>query len=379
MLINNWYVLGLSEHVKDQPVGVHALGQDFVLFRDQQQKVHCLSDTCVHRGGSLCRGAVVDGTVECPYHGWRYDGAGQCVEIPSLGPDEKIPKRARVDSYPTDERWGWIWVFLGDLPEAERPPLPEFFPEYGQPDSEWRYLRGEIVFDCNWVRAIENGVDRTHAVWVHTDFGNPERKVPKPFHVVDDNHSLYCRSSSKPLDKRGAWREVIPDNRGERDNVVQIYVPAPSIRIEMHMQPPKSMFIVTAYTPINEHQTRLTFIHSRNFLTDESHDEDTLKRMFLVLNEDAVILNYLKPARVPPTLGDELLLDSDRHGVMFRQKVKAREALGHAIDARAMQGEDDYARVIPSPARRADPKNWVLQPVLMRATPGASEPGTGDG
>lgn len=373
MLINNWYVLGLSAEVKDKPVGVHALGQDFVLFRDKGNKVHCLSDTCVHRGGSLCRGEVVNGTVECPYHGWRYDGAGQCVEIPSLGPGEKIPKRARVDSYPTDERWGWIWVFLGDLPESERPPLPEFFPEYDQPDNGWRYLRGEIVFDCNWVRAIENGVDRTHAVWVHTDFGNPERKVPKPFEVIDANNSLYCKSKVKPLDKRGAWREVIPDNRDERDNVVQIYVPAPSIRIEMHMQPPKTMFIVTAYTPINEGQTRLTFIHSRNFLTEEKHDEDTLKRMFLVLNEDAVILNHLKPSRVPPTLSDELLLDSDRHGVMFRRKIKAREAAGDAIDTQAMQGEDDFARVIPSPARREDPKNWVLKPVLMRRAPAPGE------
>jgi hypothetical protein len=229
------------------------------------------------------------------------------------------------------------------------------------------------------VRAIENGVDRTHAVWVHRDFGNPERKVPKPFEVIDANNSLYCKSKVKPLDKRGAWREVIPDNRDERDNVVQIYVPAPSIRIEMHMQPPKSMFIVTAYTPINEGQTRLTFIHSRNFLTEEKHDDDTLKRMFLVLNEDAVILNHLKPPRVPPMLSDELLLDTDRHGVMFRRKVKAREAQGHAIDTLAMQGEDDYARVIPSPARREDPKNWVLQPVLMRSAPPGSESGTGNG
>jgi len=85
-----------------------------------------------------------------------------------------------------------------------------------------------------------------------------------------------------------------------------------------------------------------------------------------VLEEDKIILDRLKPQRVPPLLSDELLLDSDRHGVMFRQKVKEREAQGDAIDAHAMQGEDEYARVIPSPARRADPKNWVLRSVIMR-------------
>jgi phenylpropionate dioxygenase-like ring-hydroxylating dioxygenase large terminal subunit len=371
MLINNWYVLALSEDVGEEPHGVHALGQDFVLFRDQDRAVHCLSDVCVHKGGSLCRGKVVDGAVECPYHGWRYAGSGQCVEIPSLGPDGKIPKRARVDSYPTDERWGWIWVFLGDQPEDERPPLPDFFPEYEQPEADgmrWVFNRGKAQFNCNWVRAIENGVDRTHAVFVHTDFGNPERRVPLPYEVVDEEHRLYVKGTVKILNKRGEWKKEFPDGRDkeERENEVQIYVPAPCIRIQMHMAPPKSMIILTAYTPVSEDLTQLTFIQARNFMTDDKYSEDALKRVYLVLNEDARVLNHLRPARVPPSLSDELLLDNDRHGLMFRKRVKAREEAGEAIDSAAMAREDDYARVIPSPARRSDPKNWVLQPVLMR-------------
>jgi len=366
MLINNWYVLALSEEVGTEPLGVHALDQAFVLFRDEHGSVHCLSDICVHKGGSLCRGKIVDGAVECPYHGWRYNGQGNCVAIPSLGPDDRIPTRARVDSYPTDERWGWIWVFLGDRPAHERPPLPDFFPEYDSGDTDWRFVRGKARFDCNWVRAIENGVDRTHAVWVHTDFGNPQRKVAPAYDVLEDDHSLYVKGSGKPLNKRGKWREVFPDERGERENEVRIYEPAPCIRIQMHMQPPKTMIIVTAYTPISENLTQLTFIHARNFLPDPAYDEDTLNRVQFVIGEDAAVLNHLRPARVPPTLGDELLLESDKHGVLFRKRIKTREALGESIDARAMRNEDDYARVIPSPQRREDPKNWVLRPVLMR-------------
>jgi hypothetical protein len=132
------------------------------------------------------------------------------------------------------------------------------------------------------------------------------------------------------------------------------------------MQPPKSQIIVTAYTPIEENLTQLTFIQARNFLTEEKYDEDALKRVYLVLGEDAAVLDHLRPARVPPLLSDELLLESDKHGLLFRKRIKAREAAGEAIDTRAMQGEDDYARVIPSPARGLDPKNWVLRPVLMR-------------
>jgi phenylpropionate dioxygenase-like ring-hydroxylating dioxygenase large terminal subunit len=366
MLINNWYVLTNSEDVTEKPVGVHALGQDLVVFRDSEGHARVLSDTCVHKGGSLCRGKVVEGAVECPYHGWRYDGEGKCVEIPSLGKEARIPKRARVDAYPTEERWGWVWAFLGDLAEEDRPPLPDFFPEYEEQDGAWRFVRGTAQFDCNWVRALENGVDATHAVFVHTDFGNPERTVVGDYEVLDEDNRLYSTGEGEPVNKRGKWRDVLPDKRGKRQTEVQIFVPAPCIRIQMHMQPPISQIIVTAYTPIDENHTRLNFIHSRNFLMEEEHDADSLRRVHLVIGEDAAVINHLKPARVPPTLADELLLANDKHGTMFRKKVKAREAAGDAIDSQALAAEYEYARVIPSPARGADPKNWVLKPVPMR-------------
>ena len=88
--------------------------------------------------------------------------------------------------------------------------------------------------------------------------------------------------------------------------------------------------------------------------------------MYFVIEEDAVVLNHLQPARVPPTLADELHMPADKQGTIFRKKIKSLEAEGRAIDINAMKDEDDYARVIPSPQRREDPKNWVLKPVLMR-------------
>ncbi len=366
MLINNWYVLALSDAVTDMPVGAQALGQDFVLFRDESGEVHCLSDTCVHKGGSLCRGKVAGAAVQCPYHGWRFNEAGQCVEIPSISAEQSIPKRARVDAYPTAERWGWIWAFLGDLPKEEQPPLPDFFPELDGQLDDWRFTRGKAQFECNWVRAVENGVDRSHAVFVHTDFGNPERKAVADYDVIDDEQSLYVRGTSKPLDKRGQWREAIPDERTDRENEVRIYLRAPCIRIQMHMQPPKSQIIVTAYTPLADGLTQLHFIQARNFLIEEEYDEDSLKRVYFVLQEDAVVLNHLQPKRVPPTLADELLLDNDKHGTLFRKKVQELVTAGYAIDTLAMRDEIDRVRCIPSPARRADPNGWVHKPVLLR-------------
>ncbi|NBX41688.1 MAG: aromatic ring-hydroxylating dioxygenase subunit alpha, partial [Gammaproteobacteria bacterium] len=131
MLLNLWYVAALESDVpSDRPLGVRMLGQDLVLFRDAEGVIRALSDVCVHRGGSLCRGKLQAGRVACPYHGWEFDGEGQCVRIPALGDEANLPKRARVDAYPVELRYGLVWVFIGDAKADERPPIPDTFAPY---------------------------------------------------------------------------------------------------------------------------------------------------------------------------------------------------------------------------------------------------------
>jgi phenylpropionate dioxygenase-like ring-hydroxylating dioxygenase large terminal subunit len=97
-------------------------GLPFVVFRDQSGEARVLADTCVHRGGSLSKGLIKNGNAVCPYHGWEFGGDGKCSKVPSLGEVTKIPARAKVDAYPVQEKYGIVFAFLGDLPEAERPP-----------------------------------------------------------------------------------------------------------------------------------------------------------------------------------------------------------------------------------------------------------------
>ena len=129
MYINFWYPIIRSEDLgPDKPERAKVLGVNFVVFRDQEGRARVLSDTCVHRGGSL-GGAwelgqnprVVNGCVVCPYHGWEYNGEGECTNIPSIGYGKKPPARAKVDAYPVQEKYGIVFAFLGDLPESERP------------------------------------------------------------------------------------------------------------------------------------------------------------------------------------------------------------------------------------------------------------------
>ena len=146
------------------------LGVRLVAFRDGDGNARVLSDTCIHRGASLSKGKIVDGCVQCPYHGWQYDGEGRCVKIPTLK-DKSPPARAKVDSYPVYERYGVVFAFLGDLPESERPPVPVV----DEDGVEGWEVTGPIVFEINayFERSIENGMDPIHNEFVHPSQGAP--------------------------------------------------------------------------------------------------------------------------------------------------------------------------------------------------------------
>jgi len=165
MFINFWYAAEWGKNLKDRPLKRKILGQDLVLFRDSEGQAHCLSNTCSHRGGSLGNGQVVDGNIECPYHGWRYGGDGKCTRIPAIGKSAKPISRAKVDAYPVQEKYGLIFAFLGDLPEQQRPPLMNVT-QWGDPNYRFTFFDNTIK--ANYGLAMENGVDSSHTEFVHS-------------------------------------------------------------------------------------------------------------------------------------------------------------------------------------------------------------------
>lgn len=124
MLKNFWWPLAFSSEVSRKPIRVTALQEEFVAYRLPDGRANVLSDLCVHRGGALSDGWTQEDRIVCPYHGWEFRADGACVRIPANPPDAPVPRKARVDAYPTVEQMGWVWAFLGDIPAAERPPMP---------------------------------------------------------------------------------------------------------------------------------------------------------------------------------------------------------------------------------------------------------------
>lgn len=361
MIINQWYVAEEVANITDKPRRVKLLGFDFVLFRSEDGTINCLSDVCVHRGASLGAGRMEKGCVECPYHGWQFNGAGNVTKIPSLPADQKIPSRARVDSYPVQLKFGWVWVFLGDLPEAERPPLPDF-PEYDD-TANWRTVRGEWYWKADYVRIVENGLDFSHAPFVHPSFGDRDRAEIHDFELEVDEWSARAKVTYIPPLPKGVWKYV----RRERTPVQaqpSYHVSGATMRLDVWLTQTWRMVIFDVNTPIDENTTLTRWIMARSFFRQKLFDGDSIKRTIKIFEQDTRIVEEICPELVPTDLREELSVKSD--GLMNHFRFKRREMMerGWALDIDALRGHIDGRRavVIPSPTRRAEEgRNFVLK------------------
>jgi phenylpropionate dioxygenase-like ring-hydroxylating dioxygenase large terminal subunit len=169
MLLNHWYIACPAIRLpRGKPVAARVLDRDLVVFRDAGGAARALVDRCPHRGVPLSLGRVHDGTLACGYHGWRFDGAGACVHIPSLTEGQRIPAGCDVPTLACVERDGYVWVWMGEgAPVPEEPPAIQRFDAH-------RWLQGTVAMKCHWMRGVENNLDWCHPVfahpWTHAQF-----------------------------------------------------------------------------------------------------------------------------------------------------------------------------------------------------------------
>lgn len=354
MLFKNfWYVLADSDAVTTDPRKVRALGQDFALFRRRSdRRVVALADTCVHRMASLAAGEVEGDCLRCPYHGWTYAADGSCTKIPANPPGTPVPRKARVDSYPVEERHGWVWVFIGDLAEPERPPIPPL-PEFDA--AGWRAVRGEFDWHAHYTRVVENAVDIAHTPFVHrSSFGNLERPVMPAYEVVGGPHSIETSVSLPAPARLGRGRE----------NHVRLAIHAPHVnRLDGSFAGGWRTILLLAHTPIDEHDTHTYFLQLRNFMTSPLADGLARRLSRRILVEDRPTVES-QPSSVPLDAGVELSTRSDAMSLAYRKLLRRYVELGWQLDdgARGRAREVGRLSIIPSPQRRvaALDKAWVL-------------------
>lgn len=176
LLRRYWHpVAAAAELTDDKPIrAVKILGEDLVVFRDRKGNYGLVGEHCPHRLASLAYGRVDEEGIRCPYHGWKFDGTGRCLEQPAEAADSTFKDRIKQVAYPVRYLGGLIYAYLGPAPAPLLPRWDVLVWEHGR-----RWIVKETVIDCNWLQAMENSVDPSHLFWLHGDTAHLAPRVKK--------------------------------------------------------------------------------------------------------------------------------------------------------------------------------------------------------
>jgi phenylpropionate dioxygenase-like ring-hydroxylating dioxygenase large terminal subunit len=292
------------------------------------------------------------------------------VRVPSLGADAKLPPRAKVDSYPVQERYGIVFAFLGDLPESERPPLYDI-PEYGTP--QWKSQLYVLNLAAYYERSMENGLDPIHNEFVHPMQGapmmSPERqRTPVPVEDIPWGSKFYVPFGEK-LEHN---TELARDRTGERVGAAGSWHQGPNQLVTwIDLTATNSFHQYLFEAPVDEGHTRIFFLNMRNWMVEDKFDQRIENVTLQIVHEDIRILENLNPVRTPDTNTKEILVPGDYALVRYREWLKKWDANGWRIDAKALRArQGDAAMAIPCPGRR-ESGNWVLDAVPL--VPGSAQ------
>jgi len=168
-----WQPIALSWELPEPdcpPVRVRILGEDLVAFRGTSGRVGLIDEWCPHRRTSLWLGRNEEEGLRCVFHGWKFDVTGQCVDMPNELPEFDFAEKVKIKAYPVEEMGGVLWAYMG--PKDQQPPVPSF--EWTrQPETHLHVSKG--VQECNWLQAMEGGLDSVHTSFLHRKFEGSSR------------------------------------------------------------------------------------------------------------------------------------------------------------------------------------------------------------
>ena len=162
----NWMPALLAEELPENecpPVRVKLLSERLLAWRDTQGRYALTDEFCAHRGISLWFGRNEENGLRCPYHGWKYDHTGQCIDVPSEPAESGFCKKIKLKSYPLIERGGVLWTYMG--PPELQPPPPEW--EFATVPREQSIITKRLQ-ECNWLQALEGGINSSHVSFLHS-------------------------------------------------------------------------------------------------------------------------------------------------------------------------------------------------------------------
>ncbi|MES2262767.1 MAG: aromatic ring-hydroxylating dioxygenase subunit alpha [Pseudomonadota bacterium] len=190
-----WYAARADEVLREKPLGLWLLDQPVVLYRKLDGTVVALDNRCPHRWAPLSEGKVDGDNIVCPYHGFKFCPAGDCVEIPTQA---TIPSKAKVKAYPVIERDSLVWIWMGDPDLAATQELP--LDTAWLIDPDWSLVSGFTSVDANYQLLKENILDLTHLPHVHpVSIGASDWNTPPKVETTEETVGYRLDFPAAPL------------------------------------------------------------------------------------------------------------------------------------------------------------------------------------
>jgi phenylpropionate dioxygenase-like ring-hydroxylating dioxygenase large terminal subunit len=325
-LKNCWYVAAQASELGRELTQRWITGEPVVLFRNLAGQPVALEDRCPHRRASLSMGRLIEDTVQCGYHGLRFDCAGACVQIPGQA---QIPAALKARTYPVVQRWHWIWIWMGDPALADESLIPDL--RYNDTPG-WTVTGGVLKVNAHYQLLTDNLLDLTHETFVHTrTIGNAAvAETPMESRVEGDEvhvQRVMRDTPPPPLFKR------VRNLTGNIDRWQIIrFQPPCSVSIDARGYPAGSediqqglrWFSINSITPIDERSSNYFWTITRCFAQDDQEITDLVhKQILATFMEDVQVLE-----------AQQRLIESDDRG---RPEVSVRADFGSIAARRIVQ------------------------------------------
>jgi vanillate O-demethylase monooxygenase subunit len=307
-----WHPVAYAHEVQDdKPHAVQLLGERLAVCK-LGGRYQAFYDLCIHRGTPISLGWIEGDEVLCAYHGWSYDISGQCTRIPSIPAEHPIPKKACLTAYPTEQRYGIIWVSLSDEPVVGLPEIPEFEdPSYRVFLRQWKRWQGSAA------RVIENFVDQAHFAWVHENIlGTRDDALMPEFHLecLPEEMTFHFDNPADEFHPNPHVRSyrlkrpfIIHQRKVQPDGLCEVYLVAACPHTEKEST--RFMQLCRNYDLDEPEVTQgPVLVHGDQILSSQTGEAgqghiDTQETIFA---QDHVIVSQQRPEELPLDLTEEL-------------------------------------------------------------------------
>lgn len=314
-----WYpVIPIAQLSFETPQPFTLLGQNLVLWLDEDGKPAALVDRCCHRTAMLSKGTVINGNVRCPYHGWSFNAKGACVNVPQLEPNQAISSSYKVTSFPCVERYGYAWVCLDENPLQ---PIPDI-PQAEEPGNRLIQQFYE-PWHCSGLRLMENSFDNAHFSFVHmATFGDQHQPIPASIQTTTLDWGLNVKTEvpvvNPPLQQQNLQ---IAEKTTLRTNDMTWYLP---FSRALHITYPTGLMhlIFTSATPIDDRTSQIVQFCVRNDTETDAKAENIIAFDRAVTAEDKAVLESTD-YDTPLDLSEEQHMATDQPGIIMRRKLAA--------------------------------------------------------